>query len=467
MKPIFSLFLIFLPTIFFAQTIPQKLQTAFAQFEKDPQFAYAISSLYVIDAKTGKIVFEKNAHVGLAPASTQKIITSVTAFELLKKDFRYKTILQVDGDIRNRDSTLEGSLRVLSDGDPTFGNNRYSNTKSYQILNTFVNAVEKNGIKKITQPLSYNYKTYSHQAIPDGWMMQDIGNYYGAAAHILNWKENQFDISLNSEEGKDEAVSIISPKNKTFINELKAGPKGSGDNAYCYLPTIENTWVLTGSIPVGEQKFTIAAADNEPAKTMLLDLSFTLKQKSIKINGIENFKAVLTKPYTQIIDGREKVDLYTHYSPSLDSIIYWFNKKSINLYGEALLKTIGNNIKGNADSGVAVIKAFWSTKSIDKNELNMFDGSGLSPLNRVTTHAQVEILKYATTKDWYKYFLQALPLYNGMTMKSGSITNVKGFCGYHTAKDGSSYIFSFLVNNFNGKGGEVASKMFKVLDVLK
>jgi D-alanyl-D-alanine carboxypeptidase/D-alanyl-D-alanine-endopeptidase (penicillin-binding protein 4) len=54
-----------------------------------------------------------------------------------------------------------------------------------------------------------------------------------------------------------------------------------------------------------------------------------------------------------------------------------------------------------------------------------------------------------------------------MTMKSGSITNVKGFCGYHTAKDGSSYIFSFLVNNFNGKGGEVASKMFKVLDVLK
>ena len=26
-------------------------------------------------------------------------------------------------------------------------------------------------------------------------------------------------------------------------------------------------------------------------------------------------------------------------SPALDSIIYWFNKKSINLYGEALIKT--------------------------------------------------------------------------------------------------------------------------------
>jgi serine-type D-Ala-D-Ala carboxypeptidase/endopeptidase (penicillin-binding protein 4) len=461
MKRIFSILFIFFPTIIFAQSITQKLQTAFTQFEKDPQLAYSISSLYVIDAKTGKVVFEKNASVGLAPASTQKIITSITAFELLKKDFRYKTILQSTGDIV--DSTLQGNLNIVGSGDPTLGSSRYSNTKSYQVLNAFAAAVQKKGIKQITQPLSFNYKTYPYQAIPDGWIMQDIGNYYGAAANVLNWKENQFDIVLNSV--KADEVKVVSPTNKTFINELKAGPKGSGDNAYCYLPMQGNAWVLTGSIPVGEEKFTIAAADNDPAKTMLSDLSFTLKQKAIKTNGVEDYKAALTKPAA--IDGKRYTDLYTHYSPTLDSIVYWFNKKSINLYGEALIKTLGQNEKANADSGVAVVKNFWAVNNLDKNELNIFDGSGLSPLNRVTTHAQVEILKYAATKDWYKYFLQALPIYNGMTMKSGSITNVKGFCGYHTAKDGSSYIFSFLVNNFNGKGGDVATKMFKVLDVLK
>jgi serine-type D-Ala-D-Ala carboxypeptidase/endopeptidase (penicillin-binding protein 4) len=461
MNRIFFLFLIIFPSVIFAQTIPQKLQTAFTQFEKDPQLAYAISSLYVIDAKTGKVIFEKNATVGLAPASTQKIITSITAFELLKKDFRYKTILQSSGDIV--DSTLQGNLNIVGSGDPTLGSSRYSNTKSYQVLNAFVSVLQKKGIKQITQPLSFNYKTYSYQTIPDGWIMQDIGNYYGAAANVLNWKENQFDIVLNSV--KADEVKVVSPTNKTFINELKAGLKGSGDNAYCYLPMQGNAWVLSGSIPVGEQKFTIAAAENEPAKTMLSDLNFALKQKAIKINGVDDYITALTNPAT--IEAKRYIDLYTHYSPTLDSIIYWFNKKSINLYGEALLKTMGRNIKANSDSGMAIIKNFWASKGIDKNELNMFDGSGLSPLNRVTTHAQVEILKYAATKNWYKYFLQALPVYNGMTMKSGSITNVKGFCGYHTAKDGSSYIFSFLVNNFNGKGSEVASKMFKLLDVLK
>ena len=94
-------------------------------------------------------------------------------------------------------------------------------------------------------------------------------------------------------------------------------------------------------------------------------------------------------------------------------------------------------------------------------------GSGLSPLNRVTTHAQVEVLKYAKTKDWFPYFYNALPVYNGMKMKSGSISDVKGYCGYQKAKDGTEYIFSFLVNNYSGSSSGVVNKMYKVLDVLE
>ena len=76
-----------------AQTIQQKLQKAYQIFTNDPQLKHAISSLYVIDAKTGKAVFDKNSQIGLAGASTQKIFTATTAFELLGKDYRYKTQL--------------------------------------------------------------------------------------------------------------------------------------------------------------------------------------------------------------------------------------------------------------------------------------------------------------------------------------------------------------------------------------
>ena len=146
-----------------------------------------------------------------------------------------------------------------------------------------------------------------------------------------------------------------------------------------------------------------------------------------------------------------------------------FNKKSINLYGEALIKTFAYEKKGfgSTDSGVAIVKDFWKQKGIDEDELNISDGSGLSPQNRVTTHAQVEILKYAKGKSWFPSFYNSLPEYNGMKIKSGTIKDVKGYCGYHKAKDGSEYIFSFLVNNYNGMASGLVNKMYKVLDVLK
>jgi D-alanyl-D-alanine carboxypeptidase/D-alanyl-D-alanine-endopeptidase (penicillin-binding protein 4) len=455
------LLLVFLPFAAFAQNVSQKLQTAFQQFEKDEQLSAAISSLYVIDAKTGKVVFEKNAHVGLAPASTQKIITSVTAFELLGKDFRYETSLFASLPLTN------GELFFNVSGDPTLGSTRYANTKPELLFKNLLLAVQKSGIGNLKKPIAFNYDFYPYQTIPDGWIWEDIGNYYGAGASILNWRENQYEIMLNSAANEGEVI-VISPGTK-FINELVPGPKGSGDQAFCYIPLHENAGFLNGSIPVNEKAFSISAADHNPATTMLREFDTFLSKNSISTNGIFNFTNELLKPKSEFetIGGISK--LYTHYSPSLDSIVYWFNKKSINLYGEALVKTFGHIKKehGSTDSGVAVIKTFWKTKGISEHELNIFDGSGLSPLNRVTTHAQVEILKYAKTKSWFQHFYNSLPQYNDMIMKSGTINNTKGFCGYHTAKNGKEYIFSFLVNNYNGKSATLVQKMYRVLNELK
>ena len=153
----------------------------------------------------------------------------------------------------------------------------------------------------------------------------------------------------------------------------------------------------------------------------------------------------------------------------LDSIVYWFNRKSINLYGEALIKTIAlkEKAKGETDEGVNLLKIFWKGQGIPSTELNMVDGSGLSPLNRVTTRAQVKVLQYAQKQAWYGGFYNSLPEFNGMKMKSGTIRGVKGYTGYHKSKDGTEYIFSFLVNNYNGSASALVQKMYKVLNVLK
>ena len=121
-----------------AQSVSQQLQKAFQQFEKDDQLKHAISSLYVIDAKTGQVVFDKNSQIGLAPASTQKIITSVTAFELLGKEYRYKTELGYDGIVKN--DSLFGNIYFTGFCDPTLGSWRYNSSKDEIVINNFSSA---------------------------------------------------------------------------------------------------------------------------------------------------------------------------------------------------------------------------------------------------------------------------------------------------------------------------------------
>jgi len=83
MKRIFVLFLYSFPVTVFSQTISQQLDKAISQLQADSQCKHAVISMYVVDSKSGKVIFDKNADMGLSPASCQKLITSTAAFELL------------------------------------------------------------------------------------------------------------------------------------------------------------------------------------------------------------------------------------------------------------------------------------------------------------------------------------------------------------------------------------------------
>ncbi len=431
-----------------AQNIPLKLAVAFQQFENDSQLKHAISSLYVIDAKTGNVVFDKNSQVGLAAASTQKIITAATAFELLGKDYKYKT------EIRKKAQWTY----IVGYGDPTLGSWRFNKNASDIFFAEIADAMQKN--KRFIDEL-VSIDPYFDKLLPGGWIYEDIGNYYGANAVGLNWRENQYDLVFLPRNKIGSATKIDTTAFKFWRvtdNKVKTGAAGSGDNAYIYFIPLDDKIFVRGTVPSGSEKFTIAGADPEPGCSLSVSFFDYCKAHGIAYQNQNN--NCIYRNDSSALDNSNLI--HTHYSPSLDSIIYWFLKKSINLYGEALVKTFAYEKKGfgSTDSGVAIVKDFWKQKGI-------CDGSGLSPLNHVTTHSQVEILKYAKNKNWFPYFYDALPEYNGMKMKSGTIRDVKAFCGYQKAKDGNEYIFSFIVNNYNGKTSDVINKMYKVLDELK
>jgi len=451
-----------------AQTLSAKLQAAFNRLQADSQCKYASVSLTVLDAKTGETVFTANPNMGLATASTLKTITTITAFNILGKDFRYQTQFGYTGSIAT-DGTLNGDIIIKGSGDPTLGSWRYDGHRENDILNQLVTALQKAGIKKINGRIIGDDSTFGTQSIPDGWIWMDIGNYYGAGTSALCWRENQFDIKLKT--GLVNHPIIISRTVPAipyldFKSELINGPAGTGDNAYAYLPVGGKVMYLRGTYAIDKEKKAISVALPDPAYDAAFRLADTLQRLGIIVGGsAESTSTLSAKNQTLPIIAQ---NLATIQSPSLSQIIYWLNRKSINLYAEQLLKTIAwkQGKAATTDNGVSIEQTFWKAKGIDPRSLNVVDGSGLSPGTRVTTLTLATILHSAKGADWFNDFYESLPVYNNMKMKSGSILNVLTYAGYQT-HNGRELCFSVMVNNYNGSESGVKEKIFKVLDELK
>jgi D-alanyl-D-alanine carboxypeptidase/D-alanyl-D-alanine-endopeptidase (penicillin-binding protein 4) len=467
-KKIWLVSLFFIAGNTFAQTLERNLQAAFTRLQADSQCRYASVSLTVLDAKTGQQVFAVNPYMGLATASTLKTITTITAFNLLGKDFQYQTRFGYSGAI-SADGTLNGDIIIKGAGDPTLGSWRYETTKENYILNLMVTALRKAGIKKINGRVIGDDSIFGSQSIPDGWIWQDVGNYYGAGTSGLCWRENAFDIKLRAGQ-IDSQVAIAREAPAVpylnFKNELINAPAGTGDNAYAYLPVGNNLVYVRGSYAIDESKKSISVALPDPAFDAAFRLTDTLRRIGIMVNNEPESTTTLTAK-TQLVP-QMATNLTTILSPTLSKIIYWLNQKSINLYAEQLLKTIAwkaGKVPSTAN-GVEVLQNFWKARGIDPNSLNIVDGSGLSPGDRVTTLTMATILQSAKKESWFPDFYQSLPTYNNMKMKSGSIKNVLTYTGYQTYK-GRELCFSIMVNNYNGSSRGIREKMFRVLDELK
>lgn len=453
-----------------AQTLALQLQNAVKSLEADPQLRHGIIGFSVVETKTGKPVFERNAQIGLAAASCQKVLTGGAAFEMLGKEYRYKTELGYNGTIQ--DSVLNGDLFVIGSGDPTLGSWRYASTADSNLLKRWISAIRKLNIKKVVGYVRGDDSKFSHQLIPGGWVWDDVGNYYGAGAGALNWKENQFNLVLQSGKNTGDEVKVISTDlptqfNGVYINEIVSGEAGSGDQAYIYLPALHERSLLYGTIPINENKFSISGAITNPTESLERDLYRTLVSRSIVL--FENMDALRSTVSPPVHKTKASVIFDTYLSPPLDSINYWFLKRSINLYGEALIKTIAyeKTGKGSTQKGVELVKDFWSGQGIDKSAINILDGSGLSPQNRITADALVKAMQYARSRTWFPSFHDALPEINGLKMKSGSIGGARSFTGYCKSKGGNEYTFAVIVNNYDGSAIGMVRKIYALLNVLK
>lgn len=457
-----------LPLVSMGQTLQQRIQRAYARFEQNPHLKHAVTSLTVLNANTGAVVFSKNEHIGLATASTLKTITSATAYEVLGADYTYQTELYYTGTIEQ--GILNGDMVIKGVGDPSLGSDRFEGTKEAVLLAQWVRAIKQAGIREIKGSIVGDDLLFGGQTAAPRWIWQDMGSYYGAGVSGLNWRENLVDVYLKPGKAVGAPTSLqVTIPNIAYLklaNESTTGPAGSGDQVYPYAAPYASIIYLRGTYGIDRQK---------PVQISLPDAGY---DAAFRLHvALEDSGVVVKQPATTAkmlnLSGKQaprvgKV-IWVHSSPSLVDLVYWFNQKSINLYGEAFLKTIA--LRQGKDTETAAAAAymtdFWVNKlGIPKGSMRIYDGSGLSPENRVTTLTMARILSFIKKEPWFDQYYKSIPVYNGMKMKSGTIGGVLGYAGYQKNKD-ADLVFSLLINNYEGSSTAMRQQMFTLLNALK
>lgn len=457
MKPFFLIPFLVTQT-FYSQSISADLEKSVKEMMVAPNALAASLSFYVSD-ENGNLVYEYNGNKGLSTASTQKIFTSAAALETLGKDYQFKTTASYSGKMSN--GNLDGDLYITSNGDPTLGSWRYEAYKPENFKQKLLEAIKRSGIKKITGNLIIDDSYFDFQSTSGGWPWNDLGNYYGAGTFGVNWRENQFDININGNQIKNYSYEL---QNVNWINELKTG--GSSDQSLIFTAPHSETAMINGMLPAGKVT-TVSGATPNPPIQLAVEIKKILEDNGISISG------KTTTYYNEKVAGKsiskapDQNQIFEYKSPTLDKIVYWFLRKSINLYGETLIKTMAKEKRNDPSfaTGVDFLKDFWKSKGIHPNMINFADGSGLSPQNYVSAKAQVQALLYSKKQHWFNVFHEGFPTQNGIKMKSGTIKDSKSFAGYHTSKSGKNYVFSIILNNY--QGGSISNALFKVLDNLK
>lgn len=449
--------LTFSTQIIFAQNVAQKLDAATKNLMESSAAVSSSLSFYVAD-ENGNFIYEYQGNKGLSTASTQKIFTAAAALEVLGKNYTYKTTSGYSGTVSG--GNLNGNLFITSTGDPTLGSWRYDGYKPENFKQKLIEAIKKSGIKKISGDLIIDDSYFDHQTIPGGWPWDDLGNYYGAGVWGVNWRENQFDININGTEFKSFSYPLEGVK---WLNDLKEA--GNSDQSLIFTAPYSNVALINGTLP--SKTVTVSGSTPNPPLQLGVEVQQWLKESGIGFSGKVITNAQLEIEGKKISETPKSNIILTYESPTLDKIVYWFLRKSINMYGETLIKTLGKEKKGNPGfkSGVACLKEFWKSKGINANMINFADGSGLSPQNYVSARAEVQALLYARKQSWFDSYYDGFPTQdNGIKMKSGTMRDTKSFAGFHTSKDGKKYVFSIIINNYQGSG---SAELQKILNVLK
>ncbi len=411
-----------------------------------PAIDHAHYGIYILNLENDSVVYSYNSNKLFMPASNMKLLTSAAGLYFLGPQHRFKTRLAIKGKIIN--NRLYGDIVIIGEGDADF---------SLEDLEEFVVTIKKIGIRDIFGDIVIVDDYFSPERLPIGWAWHYLDARYAPEISSLCLNRNVIAVNIEAAGIDDYARVTITPKTRyvKLINRMRT--KLGEDSIIIYRRPEANIIFVDGAIGRGHKK-KIEVAVKDPAMFLGTYFKERLEEQKVKIEGRVSRKKGYS--YFNIDSTYQIIDSIV--SPPLIEILREMDVESVNLYAEALIKSLGSIYykEGSFESGLKMLKNLLVRSGVDTASVSLWDGSGLSRHNLLSPYQLVLLLRYIYHSRIFDDFYHLLPVPGEGTLeyrfnnfndslraKTGTLYAVSCLSGYFKIEN-DLYGFSMMFNHF-------------------
>ena len=431
-----------------AQPLAQRLDSLLSN---DPILKTSEVGITVFDLTTGESLFQYQDEKLYRPASTEKVVTSVTALATLGTDYTMDTRLQYTGKIEN--DTLKGNLYLIGGFDPEFMDDD---------LDSLVDVIAQSGIRYIADTLAADVSMMDSVYWGNGWSWDDVPDSFQPYMSPLMLNRGCVDVTvIPTVKDSLPAIECVPASDYYQVDN-----DGITNNPQAGNLRITRNWLHNGNL--------IHVTGNVAKKTTRTLSIYTSKDfffhtfiSRLKAKGIEaNTTAFADCPENDSLTVVSP--LFTLQRP-IGEVLTQMMKESDNLCAESMFyhmarhHTQQKRVKDN-DGSDAINHFIKESLGLNPDYYNIIDGSGVSLYNYISPRLLLEYLKYAYYHaEIFQPFYEALPIagvdgtlksrmkkskaYRNVHAKTGTVTGVSSLAGYAKAPNGHQLAFAIINQN--------------------
>ena len=433
-----------------------------------------------VEDKAGHVILSINPDDRFQPASNTKVFVTTAVFDAMAQGAFPNPGTQV-----RLEPGAGGAPNVVlvGKGDAMLSD-RPGCTRD--CLSQLADAVAASGVKRVGDVIGDDSFMPFERWVISGRIRPGTRTVISA----LTLNDNEFAVTMRPGPAIGAPASADMPDlapEVALVNQITTSATGSTAEVHAEMVPCERRIRLLGTLPLGGKPQALHFDVDDPADFAAIRFARLLRARGLAVGGTVRARHAPMATADLLATAPALADapaLATLTPPDVAEDLTLTAKQSQNLHAHLFLRklALAHGLAPSTPAGLSVMRQVLDKAALPRWTYDFYDGSGLSPDNRITPRAMVAYLHWVDAQPWAPGWRATLPvagvdgtlggrfkgtpLMGNLRAKTGTLLAANALAGYVTAASGKELVFAVYANDRPGSAPSALPAMDAALGLI-